>query len=149
MATLAEKLKMKLGPTVIRFVGVPEPSGVLSSEGEPYYICQLESPITVRCSTEPSIPPLETDVLYVRESAINSDQWKYVDEKKAEKGFWMDGWVADFSINQKIAIYQATSILAYVKTQRGLKNEKRLGEVRDSIAKQIEDFKAKQAAAKK
>lgn len=142
MATLAQKLKLKLGAANIVFVGQPVPSGITSSEGELYYICKLKEPIDVRCTVNPGLPALPVDELYVRESAFN-EEWNYADDKKPELGFWKEGWVADFSVNQRIPIYQATTILAYTRTQRGLKKEDRNKALTADIQKQIEAFKAK------
>lgn len=142
--TLAEKLKLKLGNSKIVFIGVPEATGVVSSDGETYFECFLKEPVKVRCSTSPNMPVLETDKLMIRESALASDKWQYEDEKKPEKGFWMEGWVADFSVNQKIAIYQETTILKYVRANRGLKRDERDEAAKGSIMQMIEDFKARQ-----
>lgn len=147
--TLAEKLKLKIGATKIVFVGVPEVSAFMSKEkNEPYYKVQLKDAITVRCSTNPQLGTFEVDELYVRESAFASDQWKYADEKNPEKGFWMENWVADFSINQKIPIYQETSILEYVRLSRGLKTEERNNEAKKSILDLVAAVKARQEAKK-
>lgn len=146
--TLAEKLKLKIGNAKIVFIGVPELSGVASSDGEPYFECFLKEPVKVRCSTSPTLPVLETDKLYIRESALASDKWEYVDPKKPELGFWMEGWVADFSVNQKIPIYQETTILKYVRANNNLKRDERNKEVKGSIMGMIEEFKARQAGKK-
>lgn len=141
--TLAEKLKLKIGNTKIVFIGVPEATGVVSSEGEVYYECFLKEPVKVRCSTSPKMPVFETDKLMIRESALGSDQWQYTDPKKPELGFWMENWVADFSVNQKIAIYQETTILKYVRINNGLKRDERDEEAKSSIMGMIEAFKAR------
>jgi hypothetical protein len=139
--TLAQKLKLNVGSAKIVFVGVPELSGAVSSDGEAYYTCFLKEPIKVRCSTSPSMPVLETDQLHIRESALTSDKWQYVDAAKPEKGFWMEGWVADFSVNQKIAIYQETTILKYVRNTRDQRRGERDEAAKGSIMQMIEDFK--------
>lgn len=106
---------VKLAPQAeIRFTGEPVVTNILTSDGEPYYEWQLVSPITVRCSTDPNILPEEgVDRLYLRESALSLDIWE-----KDDKGFFIRGWVVDFSKNQQIHIYQETTISEWRKLQR-------------------------------
>lgn len=143
--SLAELLKLDVAPETIVFVGMPELSGIASSKGEPYYKVMLKDPITVRCTTDPKLPALPTDFLYIRQSALVSTDWKYSDPKKPELGFWMEGWVADFSVNQRIPIYQATSIREYIKLERETKKGERHTNIAAELDKMIAEHKAKKA----
>lgn len=135
-------LKMNIAGTKIIFTGVPVLSGFVTSKGEPYYELTTKDAVMVRCSTHPALGTFETNKLFVRESDLNSDQWRYEDAKKPELGFWMENWVADFSVNQKIPLYQATSIRQYIKGERGVRREEREAAAKEGIVALVEKFKA-------
>jgi hypothetical protein len=144
--SLAELLKLDVAPEQIIFVGVPELTAVVSSKGEPYYKAMLKTPISVRCTTDPKLPALPTDHLYIRQSALTSTDWKYTDPKKPELGFWMDGWMADFSVNQRVAIYQDKSIREYIKGERENKKTQRHNDLATELDAMVQAFNAKKAA---
>lgn len=124
---LAQLLKIDIAnATTVILVGNPEVTTIMSSEkNEPYYLCKLLKPITVRCSSDNKIEPYETDEVYIRESDISKDGWKFVDETKPELGFFMPEWVADFSKSQQIPIYQSETIREWSKGSREQKQIER------------------------
>lgn len=111
--------------TPILFTGDFELTSVKSSDGEPYYVGKLLSPITVRCSVDSEIEPLrEVEELHIRESALGREDW--MGDKV--NGLYIKGWVADFSKGQEMAIYQDMTIREWSKTTRkGRQEERREG----------------------
>jgi len=106
----------------IRFVGKAEISAITSKDGESYWIWKLKNPIIVGCSTNPAIERDEYSELYLRESALELDSW----EGSEKEGFFIKGWVADFSINHQVPLYQDTSIRKWIndgRTEKGKKQE--------------------------
>jgi len=148
MANLAEVLGINLQAQKVILVGKPELTGIMSESGdvpEPYYVFQLKEPVQVRCSTHREIPVHETSEVYVRESALASEKWQYVDPKKPEKGFFMEGWVTDFSVNQKIDLYQETTIREWRRTRNKLRGADRVKEAEQSL---LEKYRAKESESK-
>lgn len=133
-----------LKATMIAFVGELTQTSVLSSEGEPYYLGKLLTPITVRCSTDKTIDPIEeVDELYIRQHDAEGDSWKLVDEADPKKGFSIPGFKTDFSKSQEICLYQETTILEWTKG-----NRKEQREEKDmSIRQRLEARAAARAAA--
>lgn len=104
--------------TAIILVGKPEITNILDSEEKPYWVVQLKDEITVRCSVDKDIEPFQTKEVYVRQEAIESEDWQFVDETKPEQGFFMKDWKVDFSKGQEIPIYQSTTIAKWAKDNR-------------------------------
>lgn len=118
----------------IRLTGTPTISTKTTSDGMPYYEWALKSPITVRCSVDPEIEPLEVESLFVREEALNLETWT----GSEEEGFHIPGWKADFSKNQEIAIYQETTIAMYIRDNRKDRTSERRGSINERIKKIME-----------
>lgn len=134
---LAKILNLNVEETVIVLVGTPEVTNLVTSDDEPYYAIKLKTPLTVRCSIDPDVLPFEADEVYVRKSAITSDGWKFIDEKKPEEGFYMPNWVVDFSKGQQIPVYQETSIKKWSKNNRGDRRERNREEINARIREKI------------
>lgn len=117
----------------------------MDSDEKPYYLAKLKNPIRVGCSVDPNIERFETDEVYVREEAVNSEGWSFVTEGKPEDGFFREGWVVDFSKGQEIPIYQETTIKKWTKENRGTRGLERTTKINASI---LAKFKSKQEAGK-
>lgn len=103
----------------ILFIGQPELSGKINSEGIEYLVTKLKNPIMVRCSTMPEMPAIEVDELYFLETLQEHEGW----EGNPEDGFKIPGYRADFSRRQEMAIYQETSIQTWIRGNRKEKSE--------------------------
>ena len=87
--------------------------------------------------------PLEVDELYLRASAMELPGW----EGSPEEGVYFPGWVADFSENMFVGLYQEKTIRQWFDSQpetierkrmiRGTRYNQRI----DEINKRIEDRK--------
>lgn len=141
MTTLADILKMEIGKNFIVLVGKPEVTNFTTSDGEPYYSCQLKDEVTVRCSVDPNIEPFPTKEIFLRESAINKEGWKFVDEKKPEEGFYMPDWIVDFSKGQELPVYQETTIKKWYQTNRSATRDSERKRINDSIREKIQGKK--------
>lgn len=137
---LSQALNIEAVKNII-LVGTPEMSNFVTSDEEAYFVCKTKKPVMVTCSVDSLIEPHEVDEVYIRQSALDLDGWKWVDETKPEEGFYMEGWKVDFSKSQQLAVYQETTIAKYFRDQRGAKNDER----RTGINKRIQDAKAKRA----
>lgn len=113
----------------------------MDSEEQPYYVVKLKTPISVRCSVDAEILPYETDEVYLRKSALESDSWTPVDPEHPEDGFYMPNWVVDFSKGQQIAIYQETSIKKWAQLNRGDRRIQNRDRINDSIREKIANKK--------
>jgi hypothetical protein len=123
-------------PKPIRFVGKAVLSALNASDGEPYYVWPLKYPVLVGCSTNRNIQADEYTELHIRQSSLELDIWE-----KDEDGYFIPGWVADFSTGQLTAIYQDTTIAKWSRENRTARNaEKDRG-----INERIEARKAKMA----
>ena len=142
MATL-KALNAAPEQSVIRFVGQSVKTALTSSEGIPYYTWKLAKPVKVYCSTEALIEPKIVDELYIRETDIDSDAW----EKDADGFFAVvrskdkDGkdvvkeFVADFSINREISLYQDSTIFQWRNGARKDRTKERRTSLIDKINK--------------
>ncbi|HEV7331991.1 MAG TPA: hypothetical protein VGN63_13230 [Flavisolibacter sp.] len=90
----------------IRFVGEPLASSIYSSDDELYFVWQLKEPIKVYCSLDINFPGIVLNELYIRESTLKRDDWS----GSPKDGFYIDGWIADYSKNMAVGIYQETTI---------------------------------------
>lgn len=117
---LASILKLNLDERKVVIISVEE-TNIVDSDEQPYYLAKLKEPVKVFCSVEPDIEAVEHDEVYVRKAAILEEGWSFTDEKKPEEGFWREGWVVDFSVGQRIPIYQATTIKKWTKENRGVR----------------------------
>lgn len=141
---LAQVLKIEIGSGAkVILVGIPEVTTTLDSNDKPYYVAKLATPIIVRCSMDPNILPFEADEIYVREEAINSDDWVFVDETKPELGFYKPNWIVDFSQSQEIPIYQSESIKKWASGNREARNLERKTNINAGIKARIEARKGK------
>jgi hypothetical protein len=122
-------------------VGTPVITNFEDSEGKPYYEATLLKPIKVTCSTEPSLGSFETEVVYIREAALNEEGWKLVEEGKPEAGFYREGWVVDFSTGQELPLYQERTIKKWFR-------EKSKGDRADRNSKLTAKIKAGQIGKK-
>lgn len=139
---LTDLLGIELKSKDIVLVGKPEESGILSSDGEPYFIFQLKTPVTVRCSVDKTIEPFQTGEVYVRESAVKSDKWLLVDPKKPKEGFYMKDWKVDFSKGQEVVLYQETTIQKWARSNRGSRRTENAISINERIkARQAERAK--------
>lgn len=145
MAKLTQVLGLQLGNLDIILVGVPQITNIMDSDDKPYYVAKTKSPIMVRCSVDPDIEAQEVEELYLRESAVASEDWVFVDEKKPEEGYFMKDWVADFSKGQKIPIYQETSIKKWAQGNRSTKKLTDRDAINASIREKMEQRKKQQA----
>jgi hypothetical protein len=126
----------------IVFMGELVMTDILSSEGEPYYVGKLKTPVMVGCSVDKDIERHEVDELYIRESDVQSDKWEMVNKKDTSEGYFIPKFVADFSKGQEIEIYQSETIRQWSrgsKKQRGLERtaDANLG-IREKMAKRAE-----------
>lgn len=129
-------VKFTTGPEIL-FVGEPVETSVLDRDGNPYWEWKLKVPVIVGCSTDKDIERQEVDKLYIRESALQLDKW----EGDPKKGLKIAGWVADFSVNQEICIYQETTIRQWGRDNRSFRLEDRNKSINQRI-------KERQAAKK-
>lgn len=130
--------------TAVHFVGQPEPTSFISTSGgkdEPYFLWRLKEPVTVLCSMDGDIQPQEVDELYVRQSLLDHEGWE-----KDKDGLFIPNFVTDFSLNQKICIYQAETIRAFVKNARKDRKPERASLINSGI---IEKMKARRDKAGK
>lgn len=121
----------------VRFVGKPEPTSFVSTSGgkdEPYYVWRLNKPVTVLCSLDSDVLPQEVDELYVRQSLLEHEGWE-----KDNDGYFIPGFVTDFSLNQKICIYQAETIRAFVKDNRAARKGERNSALNSGIVAKMEE----------
>jgi len=141
MATLAELLGLDIAKVLAILVGAGEPTNFTSSTGEPYFLFKLKSPIMVGCSMDPEIQRFETDEVYVRQGALTDPElvkiMKVAVEGKPLEGFWFDKWVVDFSLGQKIPIYQETTIRQWTKDNRSVRKVQRTTDVNAGIRAKI------------
>lgn len=120
--------------TLIAFIGELLETNILSSEGEPYFLGKLVEPITVRCSTDKEILPLEgVTELYVRKRDVDSDAWVYVDEKDPKKGYFIPGYKSDFSKGQEMCLYQETTIAEWTRSNRTERGARKRSSINDKI----------------
>lgn len=137
MAKLTE-LGIKLAAaTAVRFVGKPEPTSFVSTSGgkdEPYFLWRLKESVTVLCSMDGEVLPQEVDELYVRQSLLETEGWE-----KDKDGVFIPGFVTDFSLNQKICLYQAETIRAYVKENRAVRKGERSSVLNTGIVAKMEE----------
>lgn len=135
--SLAKLLNLNLGVKNVILVGVPEITNILDSDGKPYYAAKLKDAVIVRCSVDPEIVPFEAEEVYLREDALNLEGWKLIDPAKPEEGFFMEGWVVDFSKGQQIPLYQAESIRKWAKESRGDRRAQQRDEINNKIRERI------------
>lgn len=133
---LASILKLNLDERKVIIISAEE-TNIVDSDEQPYFLCKLKNPIKVFCSVEPDIEAFESDEVYVRKSAINSEGWSLVDEKKPEEGSYRDGWVVDFSVGQRIPIYQETTIKRWTKENRGVRRTTRNTNINTGILAKV------------
>lgn len=118
-------------------------TGLLTAEGTEYLVGKLKAPIMVRCSTMKDLPAQEFDELYLRPEIANSDAWEPVDKEAFEKaakdktpytgGIRIPGYLADFSKNQEIPVYQAETIAQWAKGKRKADGEGRNNDILERI----------------
>jgi hypothetical protein len=132
---LTEVLGIKTGVKNVVLTGKPEITNFTTSDNEPYYVVRTKEPIKVFCSVDKDIEPFVTDEVYVRESSIGLDTWEFVNKEKPEEGFYMPGWVVDFSKGQELAILQDTTIASWSKAGR----KERIASNRMSINERIKE----------
>lgn len=139
---LAKLLNLNIDEVKVILVGAPVETNILDSEDQPYFVAKLKAPITVRCSSDPLVESFETDEIYLRKSAVLSEGWTEVEAGKPESGYYMPGWVADFSKTQLIPIYQETSIKKWAQSNRSTRRDSERERINESIRKSIADKKA-------
>jgi hypothetical protein len=135
--SLAEVLNMVETAKQIIFVGVPEATNIIDRDNQPYYVCKLAEEITVRCSSDPMVIAHPATELYVRASALQRNDWVYLDETKPDAGFFIPGWVADFSKAQRIDIYQEKSIQQWARGERSAKIDQQIAEINAQLKAKI------------
>lgn len=123
MATLSSLLGKQVGISNPIAILDFEETQIQDREGELYYSAKLKDPVTVRCSTDNTIPSFQTSEIFVRASALELDSWELVDSNDPKSGLHIKGWVVDFSKGQQIPIYQETTIRQWAKGERKIKNE--------------------------
>lgn len=142
---MAKLIALNAAPeqSVVRFVGTSVKTALTTSDGVPYYVWKLAKPVKVFCSTEALIDPQVVDELYIRETDIESDLWekdeigcfaqfvtKDKDGKEVTKEF-----VADFSTNREICIYQDSTIFQWRNGARKDRTKERRTSLIDKINK--------------
>lgn len=149
MAILSQILKLDRKTTsTILLIGKPEETSHVSSEGEPYVLMQLLEAVTCRCSSDKRVASFETTEVLLRESELESPEWKFIDEKKSNKGFWRDNadkgkpWVVDFSKSHEMPIYQEDYISAWTRGNRIAKGAAKTAEINKGIQARIDAAKA-------
>lgn len=115
---LVEALKLNLKEVKVILIGNPEETNFMDSDNKPYYSVKLKNPAICRCSVDAEIEAHEVDEIYIRQDALTADGWEFVNGKDATDGYFMPKWVLDFSIGQKLPIYQETSIKQWLKGSR-------------------------------
>lgn len=105
-------------------VGEPEETIYMDSENKPYLRFALKNPITVRCSVDTDIEAFPTDEVFVRASALDLE-WTPVNPENLEEGFYMEGWLVDFSKGQGLPLYQETTIKKWSQENRKGRNSER------------------------
>lgn len=141
MANLAQILKLSTSTKQIVLIGTPEVTSHTTSDNEPYYQVDLKEPVIVRCSTDPEIEAFQTDHVLIRESDLNRDDWKFVDEKKPEKGFFIEGWIVDFSKSHEEALYQPETIKKWLQESRNSKKVERNSRINSKILERMKASK--------
>lgn len=121
MATL-KNLGIAVKQNLIRFDANESPleTSIVSKDGLPYFQWKLVEPINVRCSTNKEISLQDVDSLLVREDVLQSDKWL-----KDDTGFYLDGFIADFSVSHEECVYQETTIAGWVRDKRKENRETR------------------------
>lgn len=137
-----------LGKTIataakIAFVGIPEATTIQDRNGKPYFQWSLKQPVLVGCSVNKDVISAEFDHLFVRQDLLESDLWEFMNGKDDTDGVHIPGFVADFSINQEIPIYQDTSISKWSRADRGVRRASHAVEVNSKLAKMLEERKSK------
>lgn len=138
---IATLLGLNTNETQVILIGVPEITNILDSDEQPYYAAKLKNPITVRCSVDPEIIPYETEEVYIRKAALDSEDWIMVNEKDPADGYYMKNWVVDFSKGQQIAIYQSESIKKWARGNREGNREITRRKINDALRQKIADKK--------
>lgn len=141
---LAQMLGIDLTKIQVILIGSGELTNTMSATGEPYYLFKLKSPVMVGCSMDADIERFEADEVYLRQSALTDESLtiKLVTPDKPEDGFYFDKWVIDFSLGQRIPIYQETTIREWSKGNRGVRRVQRTIDANTSIRAKLEARKA-------
>lgn len=134
---LTEVFKIEKGTNII-LVGKPEVTNFETSEGEPYYVAKLKTPVMVHCSADKGIEPFETDEVYLRESAIEQE-WTFVNPEKPDEGYFIPGWKVDFSKGQELVLYQETTIAKWAKENRTNRGDERRTGINARIAERLKN----------
>jgi len=128
----------------IRLIGTPIETDIFSSSGEQYFVMQLKMPRKVSSSMKPSAPEVLVKELYIRESAIDRDDW----EGNAEDGVYIPGWIADFSETMALGLYQEKTIREWfnglpeiIERKRALRGSRHTQEITDRNQKIREKMK--------
>ncbi len=136
MATL-KSLGASYKAQKIRFVGDSMETNKVSSDGIKYFVWQLAEEIKVYCSTEASLEPQVVKELFIRQTDLDADVWE-----KDEIGFFAVAdkekgteYLADFSINQEICIYQPETIRAWARDDRKSRSEERRSSLLNKLNK--------------
>lgn len=134
---LVEALKLDINEVKVILMGNPEETNFMDSDDKPYYVAKLKAPVMVRCSVDPTVDAQEVDEVYIRKDAISMEGWEFVNGKDATEGYFMPKWTVDFSIGQKLPIYQETSIKKWLKSSRDEKSKSRSASINEGIRAKI------------
>lgn len=142
MSVESGKVTFILDPE-IRFVGNPIDTEIFSSSGEQYHVWKLKTPVKVYSSMNLRAIPIELDELYLRASSLERDDW----EGSVEEGLYIPGWIADFSENMCLGLYQEKTIREWFNNKseiierkkliRGIRRNEHLQEINRSIREKI------------
>lgn len=126
MATL-KSLGASYKAQKIRFVGDAIETTKVSSDGTKYFVWPLAEEVKVYCSTESQLEPQIVKELFIRQTDLDADVWE-----KDEQGFYAladrekgQEYLADFSVNQEICIYQPETIRAWSRDDRKARSAER------------------------
>ncbi len=148
---LAAIIGKEIVSSPIILIGDPVETGIMTggtddTPEEPYFEVQLKSPVPVHCSVDPLVDSFETSSVYVRKSALESDEW----EKEAEgDGYFIKGWVVDYVKSHEIPVYQATTVKKYFQQTREDKSNRKRAGMNERIQKRKEEAAAKKEAETK
>lgn len=106
----------------VRFIDTPIETDIFSASNEQYFVWKLKTPIEVSSSMKPFSSPVKVDELYLRQSALDRDDW----EGNEVDGFYIPNWIADFSENMAVALYQEKSIRDWFNAKPEVIERKRL-----------------------
>ena len=99
----------------VRLTGVWVEAEIYSVKGEEYYAFELKKPIMVRSSMNPGGTPVKVEFLLLRRDAAFENA---TFEGNEEEGFYVPGWIADYSEHMRLGLYQPITTKKWFIEQR-------------------------------